>query len=65
MGRRKKDRSMACGLKMTEEVRFLFEQLTAHFTLKMGKRHNLTDVLEEAIRRLAKDEGISTVRAHS
>ena len=50
----KRERQTGLSLRVTDEMRRVVERLAAHLTLKTGRRHTLTDVIEEAIRRLAK-----------
>jgi hypothetical protein len=39
-------------------TRRLVEQLAARLTIKRGRLYRLTDVLREAIERMAKEEGV-------
>ena len=51
-------RQAVVSFRITEEIRALVEQLSARLTIKQRRRFTLTDVLEEAIRRLAEQEGV-------
>jgi len=51
-------RRTVLSLKVTAELRQTVELLAAHFTTKRRERHTMTDVLEEAIKDLAKREGV-------
>ena len=43
-------------VKLTQEDRRLAEQLAGRLTIKTGRRHTMTDVVELALRRLSEDE---------
>lgn len=49
-------RQETVSFRVTRTMRRLLESLAARLTLKDGKRYTLTDVVEEALRRLAEQE---------
>jgi hypothetical protein len=49
-----KERQSVVSFKVTAEVRRTIEAMAARLTLERERRHTLTDVIEEAVRVLAK-----------
>ncbi len=52
-------RQSVISLRVTPEVRRMIEQLAAVLTIRRGKRHTITDVMEESIRMLARKEKVT------
>jgi hypothetical protein len=53
-----KTRKNVVSFRVTENIRRILEQLTAKLTLSRGKRHTMTDILEEGLLLLAKREKV-------
>ena len=51
-------RQQVLSLRVTDAMRHTVEQLAAYLTIKRGERMTITDVLEEALRKLAEQEGV-------
>lgn len=51
-------RQHVLSFKVTPEIRSLVERLAAELTIRRGKRHTMTDVVEAAIRLFARKEKI-------
>jgi hypothetical protein len=49
-------RQKVVSFKVTHEVRSAIEKIAAKWTIKRGELYSLTDVIQEAIERLAKKE---------
>lgn len=58
MRRTREPRQSVMSFKVTQEMRRTVELLAADLTIKRGSHHTLTDVVEEAIRLLAKKQGV-------
>ncbi len=58
MRRTREPRQTAVCFKVTNAHRHLLEQLAAQLTIKRGKKHTLTDVVEEGLSLLAKKHGV-------
>lgn len=52
-------RQKAIGIKISDEVRKLVENLRDHLTRTKGRRYTLTDVWEEALKQLAEKEQVN------
>jgi hypothetical protein len=53
----KKKREHVMSFKVTQDVRTMVEQLAAHLAVKRGRRHTMTDVIEEGVTVLARLHG--------
>ncbi len=53
-----RERQDVLSVKVTRRHRRLVERLAAKLTIQAGRRHTLTDVVEEAIHLLARKHGL-------
>lgn len=59
MRRTKEARQSVMSFKVTQKMRRTIELLSAHLTIQRGSRYTLSDVMEESVLLLAKQEKIN------